>query len=91
MAKTTIVHSAHDKFFINTHALHNAWRLREVLPQSIIQPVPQVNNREDFHHKIAGKLQKSNPKKRARAKEKAKDTRAQKKQAVELGRESEGE
>ena len=27
-----IAHSAHNKYFINLHALHNAWRLRKALP-----------------------------------------------------------
>lgn len=78
-----MVHSTHNKYFINTHALHNAWRLREVLPRNLTEPVPYVANREEFHHEIAKKLQKVNPKKRARAKEKARETRVRKKQAVE--------
>ncbi|KAF9786365.1 hypothetical protein BJ322DRAFT_1099898 [Thelephora terrestris] len=81
--KRTITHSTHDKYFINTHALHNAYRLREVLPRSLMEPVPYVSNCEEFHHRMVRKLQKANPKKRARAKEKAKDTRERKKRAVE--------
>ena len=86
-----VIHSAHDKFFINLHALHNAWRLREVLPRNLTVPVPYVTNREEFHHKMARKLQNTNPQKRAKAKEKAKDTREQKKRAVELAEGTEGE
>ena len=78
-----MIHSAHDRFFINLHALHNAWRLREVLPRKLTEPVPYVVDRQEFHHKMARKLQKSNPKKRAKAKERAKDTREQKKRAIE--------
>ena len=78
-----IMHSAHDKYFINLHALHNAWRLREALPRNLTEPVPYVPNREEFHREMAKKLQKANPKKRARAKEKAKDTRERKRRAVE--------
>ena len=84
-------HSAHEKFIINFHALHNAWRLHEVLPRNLTQPVPYVPDREKFHHEMAKKLQEKNPKKRARAKEKAKDTRTHKKQAMELSAEPEGE
>ena len=87
----TIIHSAHDKFFINLHVLHNAWRLREVLSRELTAPVPYVTNREEFHHEMARKLQKTNPKKRAKAKEKAKDTREQKKRAAELAEGTEGE
>jgi len=61
------------------HALHNAWRLREVLPRNLTEPVPYISNREGFHHDMARKLQKANPKKRARVKEKVKDTHEQKK------------
>lgn len=78
-----MVHSTHDKFFINLHALHNAYRLREVLPRHLTEPIPYIANREEFHHEMAGKLQKTNPKKRAKAKEKAKDKREEKKRAVE--------
>ena len=84
MAQAVMSHSTHDKFFINLHALHNAWRLHEVLPRSLTEPVPYVVDREEFHHERARKLQKTNPKKRERAKEKAKDTRKQKRRAIEL-------
>jgi len=87
----TIIHSAHNKFFINLHALHNAWRLREVLPRNLTEPVPYIPNREEFHHELARKLQKTNPRKRAKAKEKAKDTREQKKRTVESAEGAEGE
>ena len=83
-----INHSAHNKFFINLHALHNAWRIREVLPRNLTQPMPYVDDREEFHHKMARKLQKNNPQKRARAKEKAKDAREQKKRSKQLVEES---
>ena len=86
-----MIHSTHSRFFINLHALHNGWRLREVLSRNLTEPVPCVTDHEDFHYKMARKLQKKNPEKRAKAKEKAKDTRAQKKQANEVGRESAGE
>lgn len=87
----TLTHSTHDKFFINLHALHNAWRLREVLPRNLTEPIPYITNREEFHCKMARKLQKSNPQKRAKAKEKAKDAREQKKRKVEMAEGTEGE
>ena len=85
-----MIHSTHDKFFINLHALHNAWRIREVLPRNLTEPVPYITNRKEFHHEMARKLQKTNPKKRAKAKEKAKDTRERKKRAIELVEGAEG-
>ncbi|KAF9649884.1 hypothetical protein BDM02DRAFT_1736799 [Thelephora ganbajun] len=33
-AKEAVIHSAHNKFFIDFHALHSAWRPREVLPET---------------------------------------------------------
>lgn len=84
-------HPAHDKFIINLHALHNAWRIREVLPRNLTEPVPYVADREKFHFKMARKLQKTNPKKRAKAKEKAEDAREQKKRKLELVEGTEGE
>ena len=81
--KRMVIHSTHDKHFINLHALHNVWRLREVLPQHLTEPVPYVPNREEFHHEMARKLQRTNPKKRVRAKERAKDTCERKKRVVE--------
>ena len=83
-----LTHSINGKYLINTHALHNAWRLHEILPRNLTEPVPYITGREDFHHQMARKLQKKNPIKRAKAKEKAKDARAQKKRAIELEQES---
>ena len=89
--KRTMAHSNHDKFFINLHALHNGWRIREVLPRNLTEPVPYIADREEFHHKMAKKLQKKNPQKRAKAKEKAKEARENRKQAMNLeGESSEG-
>lgn len=88
-AERKVIHSTHNAFFINLHVLHNAWRLREVLPRNLTMPVPYVTDRKDFHHEMARKLQKHNPGRRARAKEKAKDTHEQKKQAIKLAEGSE--
>ena len=50
-----------------------------------------VTNCEEFHHEMARKLQKTNPKKCVKAKEKAKDTCEQKKQVAELAEGTKGE
>jgi hypothetical protein len=84
-------HTPHDKFFINFHALHNGWRLREVLPRNLTEPVQYVADREAFHQEMAKGLRKKNPKKRARAREKARDTREQKKQAAKPMEDTEDE
>ena len=52
--------------------------------------MPYVTDCKDFHYKIARKLQKKNPQKHAKAKEKAKEMQAKKKQEIELKEESEG-
>ena len=86
-------HSTYDKFFIRFHALHNARRLREVLPQNLTAPVrpPDIADCEEFHHQMARKLQKKNPQKRAKAKQKAMEKRVQRKQAIDEEEGSTGE
>ena len=77
-----MIHSAHNKFFIDLHALHNAWRLREVLPQKLTEPMPYVADHQEFHHKMARNCRRAAPKsvpKRRRGRR----TREQKKRAIE--------
>ena len=78
-----LIHSTYGKYLINTHALHNVWRLHEIPPRNLTEPVPYVTGLEDFHHQMARKLQKRNLLKRAKAKERVNGVRAQKKQAIE--------
>ena len=74
-----VAHSDYERYFINTHALHNCSLLRKVLPRSLTVPVPWVQDRRKLHGEMARHLQKENPEKRAEVKAKAKATRDRKK------------
>ena len=76
---STIAHSDHKRYFINTHALHNCSLLRKVLPRSLTAPIPWAQDRRKLHGEMAQCLQKENPEKRADAAAKAKATRDKKK------------
>ena len=71
----TVEHSNLDRYLINLHAHHNAWRLRKVLPRVLTAPVPYTLDRKKLHTEAARELQKKNPAKRAEAAAKAKATR----------------
>jgi len=89
----TAKHSNFDRYLINLHAHHNAWRLRKVLPRVLTTPVPYTLDRKKLHTEAARELQKKNPAKRADAVAKAKATREQKvkdSQALKMGGEAAG-
>ena len=75
-----VKHSNVDRYIINLHAHHNAWRLRKVLPRNLTAPTPYTSDRQKFHDEAAQRLQKENPAKRAEAAAKARATRARKKE-----------
>ena len=71
--KTYIEHRPIEHFVINTHAFHNAHRLRAALDRSLIAPIPlyQVEDRKAQHAKIAQSLRATQKAKReARAAQK---------------------
>jgi len=74
-----VKHSNIDRYIINLHAHHNAWRLRKVLPHDITTPVPYTSDCLKLHIEAMRQLQKKNPAKRAEAAARAKTTREQKK------------
>ncbi|KAJ7762229.1 hypothetical protein B0H16DRAFT_1455842 [Mycena metata] len=51
-----IVHKPLDRFFINSHAFHNAHLLRATLGREVIAPIPLFPNRQEMHHELAAKL-----------------------------------
>ncbi|KAF5374429.1 hypothetical protein D9615_009052 [Tricholomella constricta] len=78
---TTIIHSALDRYILNTHALHNAHLIRETLPRSLTAPIPYKTDRSHFHKGLAATLRVTGPAKRAASQAKAKETRNRKKAA----------
>ncbi|KIJ94946.1 hypothetical protein K443DRAFT_639947 [Laccaria amethystina LaAM-08-1] len=71
--KTYIEHRSIESFVINTHAFHNAHRLRAALDRSLVVPIPlyQLEDRKAQHAKIAQSLRATQKAKReARASQK---------------------
>ncbi|TEB34139.1 hypothetical protein FA13DRAFT_1707728 [Coprinellus micaceus] len=63
------------KYIINTHALHNATKIRAYLPRNLTAPTQLINKREAHHHQIAASLRPVQTDKRERTKAKAAETR----------------
>ncbi|KAJ7793208.1 hypothetical protein B0H14DRAFT_2173952, partial [Mycena olivaceomarginata] len=53
-----IVHNSPERYFINSHAFHNAHLLRATLPRSIIAPIPLFldPDRQAHHTEMATAL-----------------------------------
>ena len=79
-----VKHSSVERYVINLHAHHNAWRLRKVLPRNLTAPVPYTSDRRKLHDEAAKELQKKNPAKRAQAVAKAKATRERNKKKSDV-------
>jgi hypothetical protein len=63
-----VEHVDDTRFIINMHALHNAARLRKVLPRSITKPAPYHVDRIAAHSRTATALREVNVPARAAAK-----------------------
>ncbi|KAJ7635967.1 hypothetical protein DFH06DRAFT_1272024 [Mycena polygramma] len=68
------------RFILNMHALHNAHLIREVLPRSLVAPVPYLRDRAATHIQFAEKLRETGPARRAKIHAKMKDTQARNKE-----------
>ncbi|THU93261.1 hypothetical protein K435DRAFT_861654 [Dendrothele bispora CBS 962.96] len=79
-----IDHVDDDNFVINTHALHNAVLLRELLPRNLTEPKPIHQDRQAYHFEVATRYRVGQEEKRKSTAEKCKTTMAAKKQAQEL-------
>ncbi|KAJ7730034.1 hypothetical protein B0H14DRAFT_2999260 [Mycena olivaceomarginata] len=78
-----IIHKPLDRFFINTHAFHNAHLLRTTLPRDLIAPIPLFADRQVKHHELATELREQHAKKkRKRAEEDGGDEGDEKRRKV---------
>ncbi|KAJ3545720.1 hypothetical protein NMY22_g2322 [Coprinellus aureogranulatus] len=71
------------KYIINTHALHNATRLRSYLPRHLTAPLRLIAEREAHHHQIATSLRPIQADKRVQTQAKAAETRLRAKNAAQ--------
>jgi hypothetical protein len=71
-----IEHVEDEHFVVNMHAMHNAHRIRRVLPRELIQPRHLYQDRTARHHAIAATLHVQMVKKRAETAAKTKATKA---------------
>ncbi|KAF8958957.1 hypothetical protein BDZ97DRAFT_1667763, partial [Flammula alnicola] len=81
-----IEHVDQPRFIINTHALHNAARLRKYLPRYLTAPRPLFSDRLKRHHELATVLRTSQAEKRAQTQAKAKATRERNKRKAQEAR-----
>jgi hypothetical protein len=70
-----IEHVDAERFVINMHAMHNAHRIRRVLPRELIRPRHLYQNRVSRHHEMSKDMHVSQSTKRAETQAKAKATR----------------
>lgn len=80
----TIVCVDNNRFVINTHAFHNAARLRAVLPRALTQPLPLHANRNDWLRQIGQKAYDATAAKKRATNEKRAATVARKRKAKGL-------
>ncbi|THU86067.1 hypothetical protein K435DRAFT_684434 [Dendrothele bispora CBS 962.96] len=85
---SVLAHSNDDDFIINTHALHNATLLRQLLPRHLTEPKALHVDRHAYHLEVSKKYQDDQEKRRKVTAEKRKATTARNKQ-VKLAREVE--
>ncbi|KAJ7436399.1 hypothetical protein FB451DRAFT_1344639 [Mycena latifolia] len=73
--------SSEQRFVLNMHGLHNAHRIRDVLPRSLTRPTPYLLDRSASHARFAAQLRLTGPAKRAETKAKTQATRIRNKQS----------
>ncbi|THU82965.1 hypothetical protein K435DRAFT_823079 [Dendrothele bispora CBS 962.96] len=67
-----ISHEDDDNYIVNTHALHNAILLQDLLPRSLTSPTPLHQDRQKFHFDLAKDYRLTQEKKRKVTAEKRK-------------------
>ncbi|THU90090.1 hypothetical protein K435DRAFT_864638 [Dendrothele bispora CBS 962.96] len=78
-----IVHADDDNYIVNTHALHNATLLQDLLPCSLTSPTPLHQDRQKFHFYVAKDYRLTQEKKRKATTEKRQATLTANRQAKE--------
>ncbi|EMD40045.1 hypothetical protein CERSUDRAFT_45768 [Gelatoporia subvermispora B] len=68
-----VEHRDDDSFIINMHALHNGALLRKILPRTLTEPRPYIQDRVTAHKEMAAKLRASQETKRAKEAKARKD------------------
>ncbi|KAJ7038886.1 hypothetical protein C8F04DRAFT_950605, partial [Mycena alexandri] len=58
-----IIHSDTTRFLLNTHALHNAHLIREILPRHLTAPKPLFSDRYAKHCEFTAGLREIGPEK----------------------------
>ncbi|KAG9089457.1 hypothetical protein FS749_001317 [Ceratobasidium sp. UAMH 11750] len=91
LERQTVEHRADALFIINMHALHNARRLREVLPRSLIEPVPlhPTQARQDFIAEAARNLHEKQSARRVEMSRKRQAARAAREREAQASRSTE--
>ncbi|KAJ7104568.1 hypothetical protein C8R43DRAFT_1092216 [Mycena crocata] len=69
-------HSEEQRFILNMHGLHNAHLIRDILPRSLTEPIPYLQDRATSHQRFAAQLRETGPARRAEIQAKAQATRA---------------
>jgi hypothetical protein len=80
LTELEISHSPEQRFILNMHALHNAHLIRDILPRSLTEPIPYLQDRAASHGRFAAQLRETGPAKRAETQAKTKATREKNKQ-----------
>jgi hypothetical protein len=80
---STVSHKDNPWYVINTHAFHNAMKLRKILPRHLTQPKHYYPNRRERQLNIAKELVVTQQAKREETKRKTAETRAKNKAAKE--------
>lgn len=82
---TCIKHMLCEQYIINTHAIHNASRIRRYLPHYLTVPRPLIAERAKCHSEMAAGLRISQATKRAQTKAQAAATRLKNKERNQTG------
>ncbi|EJD46280.1 hypothetical protein AURDEDRAFT_63293, partial [Auricularia subglabra TFB-10046 SS5] len=81
-----IVHKNIERYVINTHAFHNAARLRAALPRHLTAPAPLKADRAAWHSTLAVRAHNASKRKKQQTKEKRKRAPAKRRRGTQQAR-----